>query len=64
MAMLEMDTKNRETPPVPCVPCTVSDYSLATLAALFLVACVGTVALDAMFTIAPPPIHGLTSPVP
>ncbi|SFK70821.1 hypothetical protein SAMN05444581_11613 [Methylocapsa palsarum] len=47
-----------------CVPCKVSDFSLAAFAALFLVACIGTVALDAVLTIAPPPIHGFTSQVP
>jgi hypothetical protein len=59
-----METKNRETLPVPCGPYAVIDSGLAALAALFLVACVGTVALDAVFSVAPPPLHGFGNPAP
>jgi hypothetical protein len=48
---------------VPCAQCAIIDNSLAILAGLFLAVCIGTAGLAAAFTIAPPPIHGFTSPV-
>jgi hypothetical protein len=64
MSMLELGLTGQPERSGHCVPCAVSDFSLAALAALFLIACVGTVALSAVLAVAPPPIHGFTSPLP